>query len=159
MQVIKQWIFMLTISALALLRIAAFGQSAPINTADIPIANQVAVNQCSAGEPVLLNGTLHVEYSISTDTNGNNFFTVTAANNLSGVGQTSAAQYAASDSQDYTLSSTQASAEGTFELKADLVPQGDAGTAMTIVQRLQLTVDNTGNLAVQVVSSTTTCGS
>ena len=156
MHIMKPWVFMLAISALA--PVASFGQSAPINSTDIPIANQVAVNQCSAGEPVVLNGTLHVEYSISTDSNGNNLFTVTATNNLTGLGQSSAAQYAASDSQDYTLSSTQASAEGTVELKADLVPQG-AGTPMTVVQQLQLTVDNTGNLLVEVVSNTTTCGS
>ena len=157
MQVFKQSLFVFSV-VFRLLGSAAFAQSAPINSVDIPVANQAAINQCSAGEPVVLNGTLHVEYSISTDTNGNNLFTITASNNLSGVGQSSTAQYAASDSQDYTLSSTQGSAEATVELKADLVPQG-AGTAMTIVQQLQLTLDNTGNLAVQVASNTTTCGS
>lgn len=154
----KHSVLMLSV-VLVLFGPVAFAQSAPINSVDVPIANQVAVNQCSAGEPVVLNGTLHVEYSISTDTNGNNLFTVTASNNLAGVGQSSAAQYAAGDSQDYVLSSSQSSTGGTVELKADLVPQGSSGTAMTIVQELQLTVDDTGNLSVQVVSNTTTCGS
>jgi hypothetical protein len=137
----------------------AFGQSAPLNTANVPIANQVTVNQCSAGEPVALNGTLQVQYSVGTDGNGNNLFFVTASNNLTGAGQTTAAQYVAADSEDYTLSSTQSSTEGTVQLKADLVPQSSAGTSMTVVQQLQISVDTVGDLNVQVASNTTTCGS
>ena len=158
MQISKQSLFGIAVLVLCVAS-AAFGQSAPINSVDVPIANQAAVNQCAAGEPVVLSGTVHVEYSISTDNNGNNLFTITASTNLSGVGQTSAAQYAANDSQDYALGSSQASTGGTVELKADLVPQGGGGTAMTIVQQLQLTVDDTGNLSARVVANTTTCGS
>jgi len=137
---------------------AAFAQS-PLNATDIAIANQVTVNQCSAGEPVALNGTLHVQYSVSTDpSSGANLFSISASNNLSGVGQTSGAQYAAADSGDYTVSSTQSSAEATVELKADMVPQG-AGTAMSLTQQLHITVDTAGDLTVQVLGNTTSCGS
>lgn len=136
---------------------ATLAQSTPLSTISVPIANQVTVNQCSAGEPVALNGTVNVQYSVATDSNSNNLFYVTAANNLSGVGQSTSAQYAAADSENYTLSSSQTSTDGTVQLKADLVPQG-GGTAMTVVQQLQISVDTVGDLNVQVVTNTTTCG-
>ena len=144
---------------LALLSTAAVAQSAPINAIDLPISNQVTVNQCSAGEPVALSGTLHVEYSVNTDPDtGANLFSVSASNNLSGVGQTSGGQYAVADSADYTISSSQPSAEATVQLKADLVPQG-SGTAMTLIQQIHITLDTSGNLNVQIVGNTSTCGS
>jgi hypothetical protein len=145
--------------ALAAAAPAAFGQSAPLNTVSVPVANQVTVNQCSAGEPVALTGTVDVQYSVGTDANGNNLFYVTASNNLSGVGQSTTAQYAAADSEDYILSSSQSSTMGTVQLKADLAPQGGGGTDMTVIQQLQISVDTVGDLNVQVVSNTTSCGS
>src|SRR5690242_8875188 len=96
---------------------------------------------------------------LGTDTNGNNLFYVTASTNVTGIGETTAVQYAAADSEDYTLSSGQSSAEATVQLKADLVPQGGGGTAMTLVQQLQITVDTVGDLTVQLVSNSSTCGS
>lgn len=138
---------------------AAVAQSAPLNATDVAIADQVTVNQCSAGEPVALNGNLHVQYSVSTDSNGANLFSISASNNLSGVGQTTGTQYAAADSGDYTVSSSQSSAEATVQLKADLVPQAAGGTAMTLVQQLHITVDTLGDLTVQVLGNTSSCGS
>src|SRR5690349_11827308 len=138
--------------------VPAFAQSAPLNTVSVPITNAVTVNQCSAGEPVALNGTITVQYSVGTDANGNNLFYVTASNNLTGVGQSTGAQYAAGDSEDYTLSSSQTSTDGTVQLKAELAPQSSGGTDMTVVQQLQISVDTVGDLNVQVVSNTTTCG-
>jgi hypothetical protein len=137
----------------------ALGQSAPLNTISVQVSNQVTVNQCSAGEPVMLNGTVQVQYSLGTDTNGNNLFYATATTNLTGVGQTTTVQYAAADSEDYTLSSSQSSTEATVQLKADLVPQVGGGTAMTLVQQLQITVDTVGDLNVQLLSNSSTCGS
>ena len=144
---------------LTLASTAAVAQSAPINATDLTISNQITVNQCSAGEPVALNGTLHVEYLVSTDPDtGANLFSVSASNNLSGVGQTSGVQYAAADSADYTISSSQPSADATVQLKADLVPQG-TGTAMTLIQQIHITLDTSGNLTVQIVGNTSSCGS
>jgi hypothetical protein len=137
----------------------ACAQSAPLNIVSVPVTNQVTVNQCSAGEPVALTGTVQVQYSLGTDTNGENLFYVTAITNLTGVGQTTTVQYAAADSEDYTLSSAQSSTEATVQLKADLVPQGGGRTAMTLVQQLQITVDTVGGLNVQLVSNSSTCGS
>jgi hypothetical protein len=134
-------------------------QSAPLNIVSVPVTNQATVNQCSAGEPIALSGTVQVQYSLGTDTNGNNLFYVTASTNVTGIGETTAVQYAAADSEDYTLSSGQSSAEATVQLKADLVPQGGGGTAMTLVQQLQITVDTVGDLTVQLVSNSSTCGS
>ena len=136
----------------------AFGQSAPVNAKDVAIANQVTVNQCSAGEPVALSGSVHVEYSISTDSSGANIFAISAANKLSGSGQNSGTLYSAADSADYTVTSRQASADATVELKADLAPQGGSATTMTLIQTLHVTVDTAGNLAVDVVKNNTTCG-
>ena len=139
--------------------VSAIAQSALLNTVSVPIANAVTVNQCSAGEPVALNGTVNVQYSVGTDSSGNNLFYVTASNSLTGVGQSTGGQYAAGDSEDYTLSSSQSTTQATVQLKADLAPQSGGGTAMTVVQQLQITVDTVGDLNVQVVSNTTTCGS
>jgi hypothetical protein len=137
----------------------ASGQSAPLNIVSVPVTGQVTVNQCAAGEPVVLSGTLQIQYSLGTDTNGNNLFYVTAATNLAGVGQTTGVQYTAADSEDYILSSSQHSTEAAVQLKADLVPQGGGGTAMTLVQQLDITVDTVGDLNVQLVSNSSTCGS
>jgi hypothetical protein len=137
----------------------ACAQSAPLNIVSVPVTNQVTVNQCAAGEPIVISGTLQIQYSLGTDTNGNNLFYVTASNNLAGVGQTTGVQYAAADSEDYTLSSSQQSTEATVQLKSDLVPEGGGGTAMTLVQQLKITVDTVGDLNVQLVSNSSTCGS
>ena len=145
--------------AMEVLAPAGFAQSAPPVTYTAYVQNQVTVNNCSAGEPVALNGTVTVQYSVGTDSNGNNLFYVTAANDLTGVGQSTGAQYAAADSEDYTLSSSQSSTVGTVQLKADLAPQGGGGTDMTVIQQLQISVDTVGDLSVQVVSDTTSCGS
>jgi hypothetical protein len=160
MRGIKASAILMLVWAVAAAVPAAFGQAAsPLNIVSVPIANQVTVNQCSAGEPVALNGTVNVQYSVGTDSNGNNLFYVTASNNLTGVGQSTTAQYAAADSEDYILSSSQSSTMGTVQLKSDLAPQGGGGTDMTVIQQLQISVDTVGDLSVQVVSNTTSCGS
>jgi hypothetical protein len=138
---------------------AAFAQSPPTYTSDTAITNQVTVNSCAAGEPVALNGTLHLQYSFTTDaTTGVNQFNITASNNLVGIGKTTGTNYLASDSSDYIISSTQQSTEATVELKANLVSQGSA-PSMTLVQTLDITVDTSGNISAQVTGNTTQCGS
>ncbi len=138
---------------------AAFPQSSPPTyTYDTTITNQVTVNSCAAGEPVSLNGTLHLQYSFTTDaTTGVNQFSITASNNLVGVGQNTATNYLASDSSNYIVSSTQQSTEATVELKADLVSQGSA-PSMTLVQTLHITLDTSGNISAQVTGNSTQCG-
>jgi hypothetical protein len=138
----------------------AWAQSAPINATDVTLQSHVTVNQCSAGEPVALNGIVHVEFSVNTDqATGANLFSVTAANNLTGVGQTTTSPYVAADSADYTFSSAQSSTDATVELKSDLTPSlSGQGTTMTLVQQLHITVDTSGSLSVSVLGSTSTCG-
>jgi hypothetical protein len=128
------------------------------NSYDTAITNQVTVNQCSIGEPVALDGVLHVSYSVTTDSSGVNQFTVTAANDVTGSGQKTGIAYAASDSADYNSNTTDSSADMTVELKSDLKPQGSA-PGLTLVQSLRIVVDTSGNVSAQVVSSTTDCGS
>jgi hypothetical protein len=138
---------------------AAMAQSTPVtNSYDLSVTDQTTVNSCSVGEPVALNGTVHLSYSVTTDTSGANHFAITATNNLSGVGQKTGAAYAASDSEDYTSNTTDASADLTVELKSDLTAQGGA-PGLTLVQSLHIVADTTGNISGQVVSNMTGCGS
>ena len=137
---------------------AALAQSSLTNSYDAAITNQVTVNQCSIGEPVALDGVLHVSYSVSTDSSGVNQFTVTAANDVTGSGQKTGIAYVASDSADYNSRTTDASADMTVELKSDLNPQGSA-PGLTLVQSLHIVVDTSGNISAQVASNTTGCGS
>ena len=134
---------------------SAVGQ-APASTTTLQ--NQVTTNNCSAGEPVALNGTVSYQVAVGTDpTSGANTFTITAANNLSGVGQTTGTGYVASDSSDYIVSSTQPSTEATVEFKSDLTSQGST-PSMTLVQTLDMVVDASGNISANVTGNTTQCG-
>jgi len=146
--------------ALQLATPAAFGQSVPpvVYSYTTNVQNQTTTNNCSAGEPVNLNGTVQFSYQVSTDpTIGTNQFSITASNNLTGVGQTTAGNYTASDSADYVFSSSQPSTEATVQLKADLMSQGSA-PSMTLVQTLDIVVDTSGNISAQVTDNSTQCG-
>jgi hypothetical protein len=152
---------MIMLLAFAVNHAALFGQSATppaTYTYTAPVANQTTTNNCPVGEPVALNGTVQLSYQFTTDSNGMNHFTITASNNLNGLGQTTGTSYVASDSSDYNVNSGQASAEATVELKSDLVSQGSA-PSMTLVQTLHVRVDTTGNVDAEVVDSVTQCGS
>ena len=147
------------LAAILLCAAGALAQSAPVtNSYDASITNQMTVNQCSIGEPVALDGVLHVSYSVTTDSSGANQFTVTAANDVTGSGQKTGLAYAASDSADYNSNTTDSSADMTVELKSDLKPQGSA-PGLTLVQSLHILMDTSGNVSAQVVSNTTGCGS
>lgn len=129
---------------------------APAYTATLQ--NQLTTNSCSAGEPVALNGTISYHVAVSTDAaSGQNMFTITASNSLNGVGQTTGTNYAASDSSDYIVTSSQPSTEAVVEFKSDLTSQGSA-PSLTLVQTLDIVVDVTGNVSAQVTGNTTQCG-
>ncbi len=152
---------MILLLAFAINNTVLFGQSAtpPVTyTYTAPVTNLTTTNNCSVGEPVALNGTVQISYQVSTDSNGVNHFTITASNNLNGLGQATGTSYVAGDSSDYNVNSSQASAEATVELKSDLVSQGSAPN-MTLVQTLHITLDNTGDISAEVVDSVTQCGS
>lgn len=140
--------------SLLLLSAAAFAQAT--NSYDVSLSAVGAVNQCSIGEPVALSGLVHVSYSV-TNNNGVNQFAITAANDLTGVGQKTGAAYAADDSDDYSSNNDDPSADVTVELKSDLKPQAGAAP-MTLVQGLHIVVDTMGNITADVVSNTTSCG-
>jgi hypothetical protein len=136
----------------------AVGQSPVTNSYDINLNNQLTVNSCSAGEPVALDGTVHLDASVTTDSAGVNHFSVTATGNLMGSGQTTGTAYTASDSDSYSSNNDDPSADLTVELKYDLRSQGVA-PSLTLVQSLHILVDTTGNISAQVVSNSTSCGS
>jgi hypothetical protein len=149
------WLLVLQLAAPA-----AFAQSAPpvVYNYTTIVQNQTTINNCSASEPVNLNGTVQFSYQVSTDPNtGANQFSVTASNNLTGIGQTTAGNYTAGDSADYVLSSSQQSTEATVQLKADLVSQSSA-PSITLVQTLDIVVDTSGNISATVTDNSTQCG-
>jgi hypothetical protein len=129
---------------------------APAYTATLQ--NQVTTNSCSAGEPVALSGTISYQVAVTTDsTTGADTFTITASNNLNGVGQTTGTNYAASDSSDYIVTSSQPSTEVVVEFKSDLTSRGPA-PSLTLVQTLDIVVDVSGNISAQVTGNSTQCG-
>jgi hypothetical protein len=147
---------------LAFLLLAAAGALAqsgtPVtNNYDIALTDQVTINTCSAGEPVVLNGTVHIQASISTDSNGMNYFTFSAANNVTGVGQNTGISYAAADSDDFSSNTSDTSTDITVELQSQLASQGTS-PSMALVQRLHITADASGNVAAQIVSNNPSCG-
>ena len=122
------------------------------------LQGQLTTNGCSAGEPVALSGTMTYQVAVGTDPDtGANTFTITASNNLTGVGQTTGTNYAANDSSDYILSSTQSSTEAVVEFKSDLTSQGSA-PSMTLIQSLDIVVDTSGKISAQVTGNNTQCG-
>jgi len=105
-----------------------------------------------------LSGVIHFSYSVTTDSSAVNHFSVTVANNLTGVGQNTGTYYVANDSDQYNSNNDDASADLTVELKSDLKSQGSP-PGMTLVQSLHIVVDTTGTISAQIVSNTTGCGS
>ena len=146
-----------TLAALLLCAAAALAQSGAANSYDINVINQVAVNSCSAGEPVSLSGVVHLSYTVSTDSNNVNHFAISAANDVNGAGQNSGIAYVANDSAEYDSNNDDGTADLTVELKSDLKPQG-AAVGMTLVQSLHIVVDTSGNMSGDVVGSATSCG-
>jgi hypothetical protein len=146
------------LAALLLCAAGAFGQSAVSNSYDINLNNQITTNSCSSGEPVALDGTVHIDASVNTDSSGVNHFKLNATANLAGSGQTTGTAYLASDSDDYSSDNDDARADITVELKSDLKSQG-ATPGLTLVQSLHIIVDTAGNISAQVVSNSTSCGS
>jgi hypothetical protein len=87
-----------------------------------------------------------------------NNFSITAANDLTGIGQTSNTNYLAGDSNDYSASTADSSKDMTVELSADLKSQGSSPN-MSLVQTLHIVVDTSGNITADVIGNTTSCGS
>lgn len=151
-----KWLTGLTLLAVTV-SAPAFAQST-VYPADVAVDNQVTTNQCSTAEPVALSGNMHFEYTYNTDSDGVNHFSVTVANNLAGVGQNSGMSYTASDSNPYSVDTSEASADLTVEFRSDLNPQG-SGSGLTLVQSLHITMDTSGNISGQVTQNNTQCGS
>src|SRR5262249_52193951 len=128
------------------------------NTFTAYVDSQATVNNCSAGEPVALNGTVVFSYQVSTDSTGANQFSVTATNNLTGVGQTTGTGYVAADSNDYASSTSDSSKDMTVELSSDLKSQGNA-PSMTLVQTLHITMDTSGIISADILGNASNCGS
>jgi hypothetical protein len=151
---------LVVLSVLLMCAAEAVAQSATAitNNYDVSLSNAVTVNSCSAGEPVALNGSVHIESSVTTDNSGVSSFAVVATDQLTGVGQNTGTSYVSSDSDDYSSNNSDDSVDITVELRSSLKSQGTA-PSLTLVQVLHITADSTGNLNAQVVSNSTSCGS
>ena len=143
--------FLLAISAPAL-------ADGPVYPVDVAVQNQVTMNNCASAEPVALNGNMHLEYSFTTDADGVNHFSVNVTNSLTGIGQNTRANYSASDSNPYSVETSQPSAELTVEFRSDLNPEGPS-TGLTLIQTMHIAVDTNGNISGQVTQNNTQCGS
>jgi hypothetical protein len=143
--------------AFLLCAVAVLAQSGAANTYDINVINPVAVNSCSVGEPVSLSGVVHLSYSVITDSNSVNHFSITATNDLTAAGQNTGLAYVAGDDAEYDSNNDDGTADLTVELKSDLKPQG-AAVGMTLVQSLHIIVDTNGNISGEVIGNTTSCG-
>jgi hypothetical protein len=140
-----------------LLAAAASAQNQPTTYIyDAYVDNQTTVNTCSAGENVNLNGTIRFSYQVTSDASGNHF-AIKAASHLTGVGQTTGANYTAAESNEYDSDTMDSSKDMTVELKSDLTSQG-ATPGMTLVQDLHVIVDTNGSITAEVVSNNTSCG-
>lgn len=156
-----QWKYLTRHSLVAASLIAAsmysFGQStSQVYSFDVPITSQTTVNSCTTAEPVVLNGSVHFEYTFTTDSNGVNYFKITPSNSLKGLGQNTGNAYTVSDSNTYTVTSDDSSATLNVDLQSDLTPEG-SGVLLTLVQTLKITVDTSGNISGEVTQNATQC--
>src|SRR5947209_19441064 len=111
----KQYMISMAVALLGFTVCTAQSQ-APVYTANVALNNQTAVNTCTDGELVSLNGTVQFSYSVSTDASGVSHFSLTAANTLIGSGQTSGKIYNASDSTNYTVNTSDGQATFTADM-------------------------------------------
>ena len=140
-----------------LLAAAASAQDQPTTYIyDAYLDNQGTINTCPAGENVNLNGTVRFSYQFTTDSTGNHF-AVKAVSNLTGVGQTTGANYTAAEFSEYDSDTTDSSKDMTVELKSDLNSQGPL-PGLALVQTLHITADTNGGITAEVVSNETSCG-
>jgi hypothetical protein len=143
--------------ALALMVLARVSAAQNVYSYNIYLDNQVTTNTCSAGEPVALTGNLNFQYSFQTDSSGNHTFSITVANSLNGLGQSSGASYRAADSNTYTSTSADSSSELIVDFKSLLASQTGATVNMNLIQTLDITVDTSGNVSAQVTANNTDC--
>jgi hypothetical protein len=145
------------LGTLLLLAAAASAQNQPTTYIyDAYLDNQGTINTCSAGENVNLNGTIRFTYQVTSDASGNHFI-IKAASNLTGVGQTTGANYTAAESSEYDSDTTDSSKDMTVELKSDLNSQGPL-PGLALVQTLHITANTNGGITAEVVSNETSCG-
>ena len=135
----------------------AMAQSTAQSSTDVYLSAAVTENGCSAGEPVALTGNMHFTSSYTTDADGVNHITISVANDLGGLGQNSGGQYAAKDSSDYSVNSSDSSAELTANFKSDLTTSGSM-PSLELVQTLHMTTDINGNITATVDKNATKCG-
>ena len=124
---------------------------------DQPITSQIYQNDCNS-EQVLMNGNMHFEYFFSTDPDGDHtHYHVTSNTQLTGVGQTTGAQYVGKNSTNYNIVAKGSSASDFTNIeKTRLVAQGPTAD-MLLRQNTHVVVDAKGNIRANIDSSTISC--
>ena len=138
--------------------LTAFGQNQPAVYSMDSYVGQVSTNQCSsAGEPVALSGKMHAEMTFTTDSSGVNQFSIVVSNDLNGIGQNTGLAYRAQDSNAYIINTSDAGGDITVEFRSGLTPVR-GGAPMTLIQMLNLIVNSSGTVVIEVTDNSTQCG-
>lgn len=132
-------------------------QSVTKYTTDSPVTDQVYINDCN-GETVIMNGNMHFEYFFSTDPDGDHVqYHITSNTQLTGVGQTTGANYVGKNSNHYDTVTKESSASDFMQTeKTRLVAQGPTPD-MIMRQRVHVVVDAKGNIRANTDTQKISC--
>jgi hypothetical protein len=124
---------------------------------DQPVLNQSYFNDCN-GESVVMNGTMHFEYFFSSDpTNGHTDFHILSQTKLTGVGQSTGAQYVGSNATNYhTVTKGGQASDFSSAEKTRLVAQGPTPD-MSLTQTVHVVVDQQGNIHADTSNAKISC--
>ena|SRR6266481_5349949 len=156
----KAWLVVGLCAAFSFAPVAIAANSDPISvvkyTLDTPITNQMVVNECN-GENVLMNGAMHFEYFFLTDADADfTIYNISSTSRLTGIGQTTGAQYVARESTSNRDRTRDVASNTTTTLKSRLVAQGPTPD-MLLRQILHVVVDKKGNIKADIVKNTVAC--
>ena len=143
------------IATVLMLCVAACAQSAPAGTTDIGVS-VTAPTSCGSGEAIAISGTVHLEYTFSTDANGSNTYTVTGTSKATGTGQTTNAAYAGNGEFGFTFSAPDSPAQYATTIHYS-ISAPDQGVSLRLRQSLNVSVDNAGSISAAVSNVATEC--
>jgi hypothetical protein len=149
-------------SAVALLvmsaALAAGAQTSTVRySLDQPVSNQAYLNECN-GESVVMNGTMHYDYFFSSDpANDHTDYHLVSSTKLTGVGQSTGAQYIGNNSTNYhTVTKGTAASNFSSAEKTRLVAQGPTPN-MFLTQTLHVVIDAKGNIHADTSNAKISC--
>jgi hypothetical protein len=144
-----------TIFTMALL--ALFAKSLPAQSGSFEVATNGSVSSaCGPGESVSGTSKVHFDHRVTPDAVNGNRYQIDIANNFSGAGQATQAQYSAAGSFGYEFISLDSPAQVSISISTHLDPEGKKSQLM-LRQVLNITVDTSGSISANVVESSIEC--